>query len=184
MRKFVSVALAFPALSLVAAYAAQTASVGWPETIEQLAEARSKAETCAETLKSSSDKGAIASGQLTYGLARSAAHGVIAGLTIALVEGGKPETLPTVLTNLKKAGAGLQEVCNAALKTVSASGGTKGVVEDILKAPVEPILNAISAGVSALWARKVEKDKLEVETIKTQLEAAEWPDFGGVAPAR
>jgi hypothetical protein len=162
--------------------ASAATNLGWPETIEQLAEARSKAETCAETLNSSSDKAAIKNGRLTYGLAKSAAHGVISGLTIALVQGGKPETLSTVQTSLKKAGAGLQEVCDAALKTVSASGGTKGVVEDILKAPVEPIINAISAGVSALWARKVETDKLEVETIKTQLEAAEWPDFGGVAP--
>jgi hypothetical protein len=168
----------------IAPAAAAATSLGWPEMIEQLAEARSKAETCAETLRSSTDNAAIKSGGLTYGLAKSAAHGAIAALTVALVQGGKPETLPTVLANVKKAGAGLQEVCDAALKTVSTSGGTKGVVEDILKAPVEPIINAISAGVSALWARKVETDKLELDTIKTQLEAAEWPDFGGVAPAK
>jgi hypothetical protein len=170
--------------ALIAPAAAAATSLGWPETIEQLAEARSRAEICAETLRSSADKAAIKSGGFTYGLAKSAAHGAIAALTVALVQGGKPETLPTVLANVKKAGAGLQEVCDAALKTVSDSGGTKGVVEDILKAPVEPIINAISAGVSALWARKVETDKLEMETIKTQLEAAEWPDFGGVAPAQ
>ena len=164
--------------------AAAATSLGWPETIEQLAEARSKAETCVETLKASSDKAAIATGRITYGAAKAEADGVIAGLTIALVEGGKPDALPTVLTSLKKAGAGLQEVCDAALKTASAAGGTKGVVEDILKAPVEPIVNAISAGVGALWTRHVETDKLEQETIKTQLEAAKWPDFGGVAPAQ
>jgi hypothetical protein len=47
-----------------------------------------------------------------------------------------------VLASLKKAGAGLQEVCDAALKTASVAGGTKGFVEDILKAPIEPIVNA------------------------------------------
>ena len=38
-------------------------------------------------------------------------------------------------------------------------------------------MNAISSGVSALWTGHVEKDKLELETIKGQLEAAKWPDF-------
>jgi hypothetical protein len=84
--------------------------------------------------------------------------------------------LPMILESLKKAGAGLQEVCNAALRTASATG-SKGLVEDILKAPIEPIVNAISSGVSALWTGRVEKDKLELETIKGQLDAARWPGF-------
>jgi hypothetical protein len=154
---------------------AQT-SLNWPETIELLARERTQAQTCVETLKSSSDKAAVATGRLTYGAAKAQADGVIAGLTVALVQGGQPEALPAVLTSLKKAGTGLQEVCVAALKTASAAG-TKGVVEDILKAPIEPILNAISSGVSALWMGHVEKDKLELETIERQLEAAKWPDF-------
>ena len=98
-------------------------------------------------------------------------------LTVALVQGGQPDALPMVLTSLKKAGAGLQEVCDAALKSASAGGGTKGLVEHILKAPIEPIVNAISSGVSALWTGHVEKDKLELETIKGQLDAAKWPEF-------
>ncbi len=160
---------------LVPPAAAQT-SLGWPAMIDLLAQQRTQAETCAATLKSSSDKGAIATGRLTYGAAKSQADGVIAGLTVAVVEGGKPDALPGVLTSLKKAGAGLQEVCDAALKTASAAG-TKGLVEDILKAPIEPIVNAISSGVSALWTRHVEKDKFELETIKGQLDAAKWPEF-------
>ena len=150
-------------------------SLGWPETIELLAQQRTQAETCAGTLKSS-DKAAVATGRLTYGAAKSQSDGVIAGLTVALVQGGKPDGLPTALTNLKKAGAGLQEVCNAALKAASAAG-SRGLVEDILKAPIEPIVNAISSGVSALWTGHVENDKLELETIKGQLQAAKWPDF-------
>jgi hypothetical protein len=150
--------------------------LGWPETIELLAQERTQAETCVETLKSSNDKAAVATGRLTYGAAKSQADGVIAGLTVVLVEGGKPDALPAVLSSLSKAGTGLQEVCVAALKTASAAG-TKGLVEDILKAPIEPIVNAISSGVSALWTRHIEKDKLELETIKGQLEAAKWPDF-------
>jgi hypothetical protein len=159
----------------VAPASAQT-NLGWPETIELLAQERTQAETCAATLKSGTDTTAVATGRLTYGAAKSQSDGVIAGLTVALVQGGKPDDLPSALTSLEKAGAGLQEVCAAALKTASAAG-SRGLVDDILKAPIEPILNAISSGVSALWAGHVEKDKLELETIKGQLEAARWPDF-------
>jgi hypothetical protein len=159
----------------VAPAAAQT-NLGWPETIELLAQQRTQAETCVETLKSSSDKAAVATGRLTYGAAKSQSDGVIAGLTVALVEGGKPDALPMVLTSLRKAGTGLQEVCDVALKTASARG-SKGLVEDILKAPIEPIASAISSGISALWTGHAEKDKLELATIKGQLDAAKWPDF-------
>ena len=44
-------------------------SLGWPAMIDLLAQQRTQAETCAATLKSSSDKGAIATGRLTYGAA-------------------------------------------------------------------------------------------------------------------
>jgi hypothetical protein len=157
--------------------AAQT-SLGWPETIELLAQQRTQAETCVETLKSSSDKAAVATGRLTYGAARSQSDGVIAGLTVALVQGGKPDALPTTLTSLRKAGEGLQEVCNAALTEASAAG-SRGLVEDILKAPIEPVVNAISSGVSALWTGHVEKDKLELETIKDNLRQPNGPIFKG-----
>jgi hypothetical protein len=164
------------ALLFVVTPAVAQVSLGWPETIELLAQERTQAETCVETLKSSSDNAAVVMGRLTYGAAKSQSDGVIAGLTIALVEGGQPDGLPTILVSLKKAGDGLQAVCDAALKTASAAG-SKGLVEDILKAPIEPIVNAISSGVSALWTGHVEKDKLELDTIKGQLEAAKWPDF-------
>ena len=141
--------------------AAAQATLDWPETIQLLAQQRTQAETCVATLKSSGDKAAVATGRLTYGAAKSQADGVIAGLTVALVQGGQPDVLPTILTSLKKAGAGLQEVCSAALTAASAAGN-RGLVEDILKAPIEPIVNAISSGVSALWTGHVEKDKLRI----------------------
>jgi hypothetical protein len=170
------IAAAFGAMVVLLAPALAQTSVDWPETIELLAQQRTQAETCVATLKSSSEKAAVATGRLSYGAAKSQADGVIAGLTVALVQGGKPDALPMVLTSLKKAGTGLQEVCDAAMKTASAAG-SRGLVEDILKAPIEPIVNAISSGVSALWTGHVEKDKLELETIRGQLEAAKWPDF-------
>jgi hypothetical protein len=58
---------------------------------------------------------------------------------------------------------------------------TRGVWEEIAKGPIEPLIKAISAGLGALWTRHVEKDTLEVETKKTQLEAAKWPRFSDIA---
>ena len=43
---------------------AQT-SLGWPEMIELLAQKRTQAEACVQTLKSGSDKAALATGRLT-----------------------------------------------------------------------------------------------------------------------
>ena len=162
------VALVGALLFTVAPAGAQT-SLGWPDMIDLLAQQRSQAEVCAQTLKSGSDNAALATGRLTYGLAKSQSDGVIAGLTVALVQGGEPDGLPTALTSLRKAGDGLQEVCNAALTAASADG-SRGLVEEIMKAPIEPIVNAISSGVSALWTGHVERDKLELETIETRLE--------------
>ena len=134
-------------------------ALGWPEVIALLTKARTQATTCVEVLKSSGDKSAVASARLTYGMAEGEMDGVIAGLTTALVEGGDPERLPTVRTNLEASGKGLKEICDAAVKT-------------------------ISDGVGALWTRHVENDKLELETKKSQFEAAKWPKFADIAAAQ
>ena len=91
------------------------------------------------------------------------------------VQGGDPSSLPTTQASLETAGKGLKDVCDAAVKAVTPN--TKGVWEEIAKGAVEPLFRAISDGVGALWTRHVEKDKLEIETKKTQLEAAKWPKF-------
>jgi hypothetical protein len=104
---------------------------------------------------------------------------VIAGLTTALVEGGDPDRLPTVRTSLQTSGKELKEICDAAVKAITPN--TKGVLEEVAKGAVEPLFRAISDGVGALWTRHVEKDKLELETKKSQLEAAKWPRFADIA---
>jgi hypothetical protein len=176
-------ALGVPFVLVVAAPAAAgaTSDIGWPQTIELLTQERTQAETCVELLKSGGDKAAILNGRITYDAARAQTDGVIAGLTTTLVEGGRPESLPMVQADLDKAGSGLQQICDAAVKSASAVDGTKGVVLDVAKAATEPLVNAISSAVGALWTRHVEKDALELETIKTQLEAAKWPAFGDIA---
>jgi hypothetical protein len=155
------------------------ATLGWPEVIALLTKARTQATTCVEVLKSSGDKAALPSARLTYGMAEGEMDGVIAGLTTALVEGSAPDRLPTVRTGLETSGKGLKEICDAAVKTITPN--TKGVWEEVAKGAVEPLFRAISDGVGALWTRHVEKDKLELETKKSQLEAAKWPKFADIA---
>ena len=82
-------------------------------------------------------------------------------------------------TSLETTGKGLKEVCDEAVKTIAPH--TKGVWEEIAKGPIEPLIKAISDGVGGLWTRHVEKDKLELETKKSQLEAAKWPKFSDIA---
>ena len=155
------------------------ANLGWPEVIALLTKARTQATTCVQVLKANGDKAAVARAQLTYGMAEGEMDGIIAGLTTALVQGGNPDSLPTARASLETAGNGLKEICDAAVKTVTPN--TKGVWEEIAKGAVEPLFKTISDGVGALWTRHVEKDKLELETKKTQLEAAKWPKFSDIA---
>jgi len=181
VHKIVFFAPSFLAFSIVSV-AAQTA--GWPDTIDLLAQERSQAEACVDLLKSSGDEPTITQGRITYGAAKAAADGVIAGFTVALVEGGKPQNLPRIQANLEKAGVGLQEVCDAAAKAAHAAGGTKGVVDEIVTAAVGPVVDALKLAAGALWTQHVENGKLEQETIKTELDAAKWPDFGEATGAK
>jgi hypothetical protein len=158
--------------------AAETA-LGWPEVIALLTKSKTQAMACVQVLKSNGDKASVASAQLTYGVAEAEMDGVIAGLTTALVQGGSPDSLPTARTSLEKAGKGLKEICDAAVKSIAPN--TKGIWEEIAKGAVEPLIKAISDGVGALWTRHVEKDQLEIETKKAELEAAKWPKFSDIS---
>jgi hypothetical protein len=154
------------------------ANLGWPEVIALLAKAKTQATTCVQVLKANGDKASVGRAQLTYGMAEGEMDGIIAGLTIALVQGGDPSSLPTAQASLQTAGKGLKEICDAATKTVAPD--TKDVLGDAVKAAVEPLIKAISAGIGALWTRHIEKDTLERETKKSQLEAAKWPAFADI----
>jgi hypothetical protein len=174
-------ALAAPAFFLVvpAILCAAQPTLGWPEVIARLGQEREQAVTCVGLLKSSGDDAAN-SVKATYGLARAEMAGVIEGLTIVLVDGGKPEGLPTIRDSLEGSGKSLQDICDAALKTVAPH--TKGVWEEVAKGAVKPLVTAISDGIGAVWKSSVDKDKLAIDTKKTKLEAARWPEFGDIAP--
>jgi len=98
----------------------------------------------------------------------------------ALVEGGDPNSLPIIRASLETAGKGLKDICAAAAQTMAAN--TKGARDEIAKGAVEPSIKAIADGVGALSTRHVERDNLLVETERTELEAARWPEFADIAP--
>jgi hypothetical protein len=176
MNRQTSLALFFSLVSLSSAPAQTT--VGWPDTIDLLTEEQTQAQACVRLLKNAGDENAVREGRIAYDAARAAADGVIAGFTAAVVEGYKPENLPRIQANLERAGAGLQEVCNDAVQAARAASGKRGLISQIVTAAVGPVVDALKSAVGALWTRHVETDKLEIETIKSELWAAKWPDFG------
>jgi hypothetical protein len=163
----------------IAAQAAQAAPMGWPEVIDLLTRERSQAETCVGLVKSRGDAAAVDQAKTTYLMAKEDMDGVIAGLEVVLADGGKPESLPAVRASLDASGKSLKTICDAAVRT--ATPNTKGVWDELAKGAIEPVVNKLSDGISALWTRHVEKDKLAMETKKAKLEAAKWPEFGDIA---
>ncbi len=130
---------------------AGSAILGWPQIIHDLAKERTQAVACVGLIKSRGDEAAIASAKFGYNSARAEIDGVIAGLTTVLAQGGKPEGLPTVQASLEASGKNLQGICDAALKYVAGNPNTKGVWEEIAKGAVQPLVQAASDGIGALW---------------------------------
>jgi len=167
----------------VASVSAQVTS-GWPDTTRLLTRERMRAKDCIDLLKSTGDRPSILQGRVDYDGAKNAADGVIAGFMTALIEGGKPQDLPTIQADLKEAGEGLKKVCDGAVRAALAAKGTKGPVTDAVTGAVGPVIDGLEAATGALWSHHIEMAKLEREMIQKQLEAAKWPEFGDIPPAQ
>jgi hypothetical protein len=161
------------------------ADIGWPEAVARLAGERSNAETCARLLKGYGDQQQIsrdqlAYGELAYGEAKAKFDGVIAGLITALTVGGAPKSLPSLETDLEHGATSLGNFCKMVNDLVPKTSGRKDVVADIAKAAIQPVIDALKEGVAALYNNYRKDQALTRETIKTQLEAAKWPNFAEV----
>jgi len=157
--------------------------LGWPEVIARLTQERMQAETCVGMIKSGKNTGAIAAVKATYETTAPRVDGAIAGLVAALVEGGKPEALPSVSEDLETTGQSLKEICDAALATLKSNSQQKkdGWQVALATAAVEAAVKPMVDWVAEKWGRLRESDKLEIETKKAQLEAARWPKFSDIA---
>jgi hypothetical protein len=175
--------IALALLISIAPAISRAAEIGWPEAVGRLAGERSKAETCAAMLKGYGDTEQVSQGQLAYGEAKANFDGVIAGLVAALTEGGNPKSLPSLETDLEHGAEGLGKFCKTVSDLLPKSSGRKGVLADIAKGAVEPLIKALSEGVATIY-NNYRKDQLTRETIKTQLEAAKWSNFAEVKAAQ
>jgi hypothetical protein len=101
-----------------------------------------------------------------------------------LAEGGAPQTLPSLETEMQQGASGLGEFCKAVAALLPSASGQKGIVGDIVKATVEPTIKMLSDAVSTLYKDHREDNALTRRTIQTQLEAAKWPDFADVQAGR
>jgi hypothetical protein len=162
---------------LTSTAASQPATISWPEAVAQLTGERAKAETCVALIKKYGDDAQIARGQLTYTTAKADSDAVIAGLITTLSAGQAPVSLPSLQGKLSSGVSGLVEFCRTVSNLLPNTAGQKGVVTDIAKVAIEPLLKMLSDGVSALYNNHRTDDALTRRTIQTQLEAARWPAF-------
>jgi hypothetical protein len=62
------------------------------------------------------------------------------------------------------------------------------VIDEIVKAAVEaaigPVIDALKEGISALYNNHRADSAVTKATIKSQLEAAKWPDFDQISAAK
>jgi hypothetical protein len=121
---------------------------------------------------------------LAYGEAKANFDAVIAELVTALTEGGTPKSLPSLETDLEHGAAGLGKFCKMVSDLLPSTSGQKGILDDIVKGAVEPLIKALSEGVAALYNNHRKDNALTRETIKTQLEAVKWPNFAEVRAAK
>jgi hypothetical protein len=156
----------------------------WPEAVAQLTGERTKAETCVLLLKQHGNEAQIARGQLSYANAKGDSDAVIAGLITALSAGQQPASLSSLQAKLSSGVSGLAEFCGSVADLLPSEVGQKGVIEDIAKASILPLLKMLSDSVSALYSNHRTDDALTRRTIQTQLEAARWPVFSEVKAAQ
>jgi hypothetical protein len=80
--------------------------------------------------------------------------------------------------------SGLLELSDTVSNLLPKTAGQKDLIAEMAKiVPLEPLLNKLSDGVSALYKNYRSDDALTRQTIQTQLEAARWPDFTEVKAA-
>jgi hypothetical protein len=158
----------------------QAADVSWPDAVAQLAGWRAKAETCVAALKRYGNEAQISHDQVMYINAKAHSDAVIAGLITALTAGETPASLSSLKAELDRGASGLADFCKAVNDLLPSTSGEKGVIADILKAAIEAVVKPLSDAVAALYNNHRKDKELILQTIRTQLEAAKWPDFAAV----
>jgi hypothetical protein len=165
---------------VIAATTAQAQDINWQEAVARLARERTQAETCVALLKKYGDAAAKDRASLAYGEAKAEYDGLIAGLGVALAQKAQPPSLPDLQGRLQRGFEKREALCRSVqLLIPQTQTGQRGVIEEIVKGAVEPIVKAVLA----IYIRAKDDDLLTRKTIQTQLEATSWPEFASVPPS-
>src|SRR5262249_33479427 len=95
--------------------------------------------------------------------------------------GGEAAGLPSLQTHLAAAATKLQGLCAVAQQRIPQEPGRKGVIDEIAKAAIEPLITAVSKAIAALYTDHRSDTDLTRTTIITELEGARWPDFNSIS---
>jgi hypothetical protein len=87
-------------------------------------------------------------------------------------------------TDLEHGAEGLGKFCKMVNDLLPSTSEQKRVVADIVKGAIQPVIDALSDGVAAIYNNSGKEAALTRETIKTQLEATKWPNFSEVKAAK
>ena len=154
--------------------------VSWQEAVARLTYERSQVKTCVAMLKKYGSKPAKDRGAVVYDEAKAEYDAVIAGLIVALAEGERPVSLPDLEARLQRGFEKRTSFCESARAVMPPlPTGQKGPVDEIVRAVVGPLVDAVKA----IWLRKMDANAQTNETIKLQLEDAKWPSFESVSPS-
>jgi hypothetical protein len=170
---------------LICPFAAMAQNAGnptmsWPDATAQLIQFKTTSETCISIIKQFGNTAQKAHARLDYGEAEARANAIVSGLEIALYNSGDMKDLQALQTDLTFISTEVVQSCGIASGMIPADPGHKGVADDIAKAAIEPLIKAVSDGISALYKNhRADKDLIK-KTIQTQLEAAKWQDFDKV----
>jgi hypothetical protein len=167
------------ALLLVPAVA-RAQAMRWPEAVATLAAERTRAETCVRAFKrhAGDDAAALSRGELAYADAKAEVDAVIRGLIVALAQGGTPAGLSDLEARLTSGFQAREALCRQAMALVPEDPGTRNLLVQVLGVVLTPLLEAVRA----LYTVKAEQDRLLRQTIQTQLEGTQWPDFAEITP--
>jgi hypothetical protein len=161
----------------------QAGGIGWPEAVARLTKERSNAEVCVASLKGRGNSEQVSRGRLTYGAAKADLDAVIAGLMTALAEGGNPESLPSLEAELERGASGLAAFCKAVNDLPLSTEEPKNWLSGALKEAIEPVIKPLSEAVWTIYTNFRNDGAATRMSIRTQLEAAKWPEFDDVKAA-
>jgi hypothetical protein len=156
-----------------------TAEVDWQEAVTRLNGERSKIISCAALLKAHGNAAQQQAGAEAYRKAKAEIDRVFDGLTAALAGEKGPPDADALEPRLQASIRQRMAFCKTVESLVPSTSGEKQIFQDVYADTLKPTID----GVRSLFGRQKGAAD-ERRTIKTQLEAAKWPDYSRVAPGR